>query len=121
MSEEQVIQVSREEVEQMKKEAKRMVALGESLEKLLKNKDFIRLIQDSYLKDEPVRLVGLLGDSSVNMNEKRDLQRNDIQERLIGIARLAEYFRNVTGMKSFALRQLQELDQLEDSDNISYN
>jgi hypothetical protein len=57
------------------KEAEDLVSLGKSLERLEKNKDFKKVIQEQYLHNEAVRLVHLKSDG--NMQDPR------VQERLV--------------------------------------
>ena len=64
-----------DELELSIKEAEELVTLGVSLERLTKNKDFKRVIQEQYLHNEAVRLVHLKSDG--NMQDAR------VQERLV--------------------------------------
>ncbi|WP_289100986.1 hypothetical protein [uncultured Marinobacter sp.] len=53
------------ELEMNIKEAKELVELGKSLERLEKNRDFKKVIQEHYLNKEAVRLVHAKGDAAM--------------------------------------------------------
>lgn len=61
-----------EEIEVNITEAKRIVALGESLRRLENNRDFKRVFIDEYLNKEAVRLVHLKADPNM---QNEDAQR----------------------------------------------
>lgn len=64
-----------QELELSIKEAKKMVELGNSLERLTKNRDFKKVINEAYLEKEAVRLVHLKGDA--NMQGEREQKNID--------------------------------------------
>ena len=67
---------------------------AESLNRLFDDKDFQKVIVEGYLKEEALRLTGLLGHDHIR---KQNL-RPEIMERLIAISNLQDYFRTVYDM-----------------------
>lgn len=70
-------------------EAKVLIELGKSLDRLRLNKDFKTVIDQGYFKDEPVRLVSLLADPG----SQRPEQQQDIRRQMDAISHLQAYFR----------------------------
>ena len=101
-----------EQANAIRKSCREKIALAESLDALYANKHF-KMFMDEYLEKEPVRLVHLLGDASINLGDRKEALRNDIQERMIGIARMKEYMRNVYRMAEQAQKTLEDLDKAE--------
>lgn len=67
------------ELEDNMKELQEMVDLGNSLEKLLKNRDFKKVIEKEYLREEAIRLVHLKADANMQneQGQKRVLRDLD--------------------------------------------
>ena len=78
--------------------AKEQVALGNSVTRLMKNKDFKRVILDGLFKNEAVRLVLLKGDPSMqsDQDQKGLLQQMDA----IGSLRQYLYATEVLGKRA---------------------
>lgn len=66
MSEDQI-----HEIEMNITEAKKLVALGNCLDRLLSNRDFKKVIREEYLEKEAVRLVHLKGDPNMQSPESQ--------------------------------------------------
>ena len=111
--EEKIVGLTVEELHQRREELKKFSARAEALTRLQNNADFKLVITDGYMEDEAIRLVHLLGDARFNSDDKKAAYREDFQERMIGIARLSEYFRSVFQMSSQAQRELDGLNQAE--------
>ena len=111
--EEKIVGLTVEELHQRREELKKFGARAEALTRLQNNADFKLVITDGYMEDEAIRLVHLLGDTRFNSDDKKAIYREDFQERMIGIARLSEYFRNIFQMSSQAQRELDGLNQAE--------
>ena len=47
------------------------------------------------------------------MSEKRDIHRKEINERMIGVARFAEYLRHIQFLASKAEQTLEDLNKAE--------
>ena len=88
-------------------EADRNIARAEALSRLLLNPDFQELIQTAYIKEEPVRLVSLLGDiggsyrwvpekDAMSMPPQNFVQmQKNIQDDLHAVGALQSFFRVV--------------------------
>lgn len=83
MSEQQI-----HEIEINIEQAKSFVGMGESLEKLFRNRDFKKIVMDGYFKDEAIRLVHLKGDPSMQKPELQEAILRDID----AISALHSYF-----------------------------
>ena len=111
--EEKIVGLTVEELHQRREELKKFSAKAEALTRLQNNADFKLVITDRYMEDEAIRLVHLLGDARFNSDDKKAAYREDFQERMIGIARLSEYFRSIFQLSSQAQRELDGLNQAE--------
>ena len=111
--EEKIVGLTVEELHQRREELKEFSAKAEALTRLQNNADFKLVITDGYMEDEAIRLVHLLGDARFNSDDKKAAYREDFQERMIGIARLSEYFRSIFQLSGQAQRELDGLNQAE--------
>ena len=116
--EEKIVGLTVEELHQRREELKEFIARAEALTRLQNNADFKLVITDGYMEDEAIRLVHLLGDARFNSDDKKAAYREDFQERMIGIARLSEYFRSIFQLSGQAQR---ELDGLNEAETEFYN
>jgi hypothetical protein len=71
--------------------AKELLKDTEALDRLYKNKDFIRLIEKKYLQEEPVRLTHLLADPVFST----DAMRNGVIKQLDGVAQFLGFLRGI--------------------------
>ena len=76
------------EIELSISEAKKLVDLGNSLERLRNNVDFKKVIQSGYFEQEAIRLVHLRAD---NLFQTEDRQRM-INKQMDSIGMLVQYF-----------------------------
>lgn len=113
-SQEQSYSYSPEEKEALIKECKKKIELESILNKLELNPEFKKFM-DSYVKDEPVRLVGLLGEPTITMRSNGELIRKDIEEQMIGIARFSAYLRLVRITADQARKTIEDLENQEAS------
>ena len=111
--EEKIVGLTVEELHQRREELKKFSARAEALTRLQNNADFKLVVTDGYMEDEAIRLVHLLGDARFNSDDKKAAYREDFQERMIGIARLSEYFRSIFQLSGQAQRELDGLNQAE--------
>lgn len=88
-------------------QAKAIIELGQSLDRLQTNKDFVKLINEGYLKDEAVRLVGLKADSNLQSPE----HQKRIDDGIMGIAQLKHHLRFVSQMASQARQDLTDYEE----------
>lgn len=99
-----------DEAQEIRENCKKQIALADALTRLHDNPDFKMVFIDHYMEKEPARLVHLLGDASVNMGDKKDAIREDVKERMIGIARFAEFIRSVYALANMAENTLHDLN-----------
>jgi len=83
------------EIEMNIKQAREIVDLNKSLERLEKNKDFKKLIQGEYLHNEAVRLVHLKSDSNMQHADKQ----RDVTRDIDAIGSFAQFL-NMIGFKA---------------------
>ena len=104
--------ITPEQANAIRKECGEHISRRNLLNRLEQNPDF-QAFMKVYLEYEPIRLVHLYGEPSMNLNEKRELHREEIHERLVGIARFAEFLRGIRMIAQQAEKQLQDLDKAE--------
>lgn len=104
-----------EEANRIRVAAQEAVAEADALERLQSNPDFQLVIQKRYFEQEPQRLVALLGDYNLNAEsmDKRNINREEIQECMIGIARLRTFMRSVYSRADQAQKMLEDLQKSE--------
>ena len=107
--------MTREELDQVKQAATHFIEMNEAYQRLLTNADFNKIV-DNYTKEEPVRLVHLLADASLNMSDKHQQHRQEINETLLGIARFTAYLRHIPLLADRARNQLEDLNDVEITD-----
>lgn len=105
------VELTVQEAEQLRSNCKKQIELQESLIRLMNNSDFKKVFLENYTKEEPSRIVALLAESSFNMVEpnRKKMYREDLEERLIGIARFSEYLRQISSIAEKAKATLDEL------------
>jgi len=67
-----------QEIEVNMRELQEMIDLGKSLERLLKNRDFKRVIEKEYLREEAIRLVQLKADYNMQSEQGQKRVLRDI-------------------------------------------
>jgi hypothetical protein len=94
-----------QEIELSIQEAKKAVAFGEALDRLLRNKDFQTVIDEGYMTAEARRLTLLLGDPNLT-----DSQRDSVTVSLRAIGELHTFF---LARKSLAEQMQNAIEQAE--------
>jgi hypothetical protein len=97
-------------IEENIRQAKVIVGVGESLERLRENRDFKTVILDGYFKDEAVRLVHLK--ASPNM-QSPDMQKS-IVAQMDAIGSLSQYFTAVFQQASIASKAIASDEEARD-------
>ena len=110
MEQQETISVTREELSALKSHCEKQISLAQAMERLENNSDFKEVFTENYLKNEAYRLVGLLSDASINMGNEKDKHREEIEERMIGIARFQEYVRTVYLISDQAEKTLEDIE-----------
>lgn len=91
-----------EQLEVSLEEAKKTVALQQSLSRLTSNPDFKAVFLDRYFKDEPVRLVMLKADPEM----QEDKHQENINKQIDAIGAAWAYLRNINIMGNMAARAI---------------
>ncbi|MGV8863298.1 MAG: hypothetical protein ACOH2T_19290 [Pseudomonas sp.] len=86
-------------------EAKKTVALAESVRRLGKNADFKKVIINGYFKDEAARLVMLLAERMPAEDKQT------IQDSIEGIGQLYQYLLGVEQMGLQALKSIEDHEE----------
>ena len=92
-----------EQIEITIESAKKKIQTMEALNRLMDNKDFQRIIDEGYLKEEPVRLVYLK--AAPEMQE--DLMQKQVISAIDGIGQLRAYLSLLMTQGYSALRALE--------------
>lgn len=95
------------------RESKKLVDIGESLDRLYNNRDFKKVILEGFFEKEAVRLVHLKGDAN--------MQSADSQKSIVGqmdaIAALAQYFATVRFKANMAVKAIASDEEARDELN----
>ena len=86
--------------------AKESIADAQALDRLRKNADFKRLIEQRYFKDEAIRLVRLLGDST----QQDEMTQKNINLDMQAVSRLSDFFRTVYAKADWATQAIENND-----------
>lgn len=112
------IGITIEQAMEMKKDCQRKIDIADALTRLHDNPDFKLVFLDEYIESESTRLVNLLGDVSINNGDKKVVYREDIQERMIGIARFSEYIRNAYVLANIARKSIDDINEQISNSNV---
>lgn len=84
--------------------AKEAVEKSKSITRLVKNRDFKKIILDGYFEQEAIRLVMLKADGNFQTSEAQA----DIIKQMDGIGSLRSYLHTVTQLGAMSARALEE-------------
>lgn len=107
------MEVTIEQVNKMLEEDRKHIELADALGRLFENPDFKKVFLEDYLEREAIRQVGLLGDSTIGINKDKHILREDIQERMIGIARFKSHIRWIFMQGDTARNRTEQLLQAQ--------
>jgi hypothetical protein len=96
------------EVEMSIAEAKKLVDRRDAVKRLSKNRDFRKIIDDGYFKDEAARLTSITADP--NLKE----QREDIFVALQGISTFKQYLQTIITMGNMAEAEIMDNEEILD-------
>ena len=96
------------EIELSKKDAQKLVDIGKSVDRLLSNRDFKRVILEEFFQKEPVRLVGLLSDTEWQTPERQAELIADMK----AIGYLRQFLNTRAAMGDQALAAIEEMDEV---------
>jgi hypothetical protein len=89
-------------------EAKKMIEKKNLVEKLMRNREYRRIIEDGYFKEEAARLAGCSADPAMEQ------YRDDIFLGIQAISKLQQYMRTLVQMGNIAERDLNEHNEALD-------
>lgn len=89
-------------------QSKHAVELADALARLYDNKDFQKVFLEEYVEKDSCRLIQLMREPTMYLTDKQ-ANREDFHERMIGIARFAEFIRDVRNRGITAKDSLYEL------------
>jgi len=91
--------------------AKDDIAFGEALERLLKNRDFVKVVTTGYQREEAIRLVHLTADPGMQSPE----EQADIAAQISAVGRFSAWLRFQVGLTENARKALAEnTEELEE-------
>jgi len=96
-----------QEIELSMSEAKAVVDLGKSVERLRKNRDFKKVIEETYLREEAVRLVHLKSSPAMQRPEVQAGIDSDIK----AIGSFAQFLDTISAMAERAASELEDGEQ----------
>lgn len=99
-----------QEIELNISQAKKIVELGDCLERLRNNRDFKKVIQEGYFEQEAVRLVHLKSDISFQTPERQ----KSILTQIDSIGNLNQYFETVFHQARLASKAIEADEQTRD-------
>lgn len=99
-----------QEIEANIKQSKQIVELGNSLERLIHNQDFKKVIMDGYFKQEAIRLVHLKSDASMQKPETQ----SSINKQMDAIGSLNQYFQVISHQASLAVKAISADEEARD-------
>jgi len=97
-------------IEENIKQARKIVEVGEALERLKNNRDFKRVVIEGYFEQEAIRLVHLKTDPSV---QTPDLQKS-ILAQIDAIGAVSQYFSTVLHKASIASKAISSDEEARD-------
>ncbi|SUA63326.1 Uncharacterised protein [Oligella urethralis] len=100
-----------QEIELTIDRAKEMIKDGEAVERLLRNRDFKRLVVDGYFKDEAVRLAFLKSERQVLTDEKLE---KIVDSNLKSIGFFKQYLEFISHQALQAKAALKENEELRE-------
>ena len=103
-----------EQVYEERQKHQALIEKANKLERLQANPDFKELFMEDYCEKESQRLVSLFGDYAFNHDVNKERHREELNERMIGIARFQAYMRYLFMQAAMAEKTLYDLDHRDD-------
>ena len=91
-----------EQLELENKDLKKIVEFAECVKRLQTNKDFIKVVQEAYLKDEALQLVSLMSDPNHTSQDSRKY----IERALDGISHFQRFLEGSLRNGELAIEQI---------------
>jgi hypothetical protein len=106
-----------EEVELTIEEAKKHIKKRDQLRKLMANREFRQIIEEGYLKDEAIRLVGISADPSLEHRKDAIVGQiesiSNFRQYLSGILRMGDQMEDALRENEMLLDELREEETLQ--------
>lgn len=96
-----------------KEQCEKAIELMKRIKTLQNNQDFKKVIEECYLKEEPVRLTMLLADPSITMNKDGETVTKDIINMLKGIGSFNNFIEGSIRFGEMAQKQLMLIEEHE--------
>lgn len=109
MDTEHTYTITPEQANAIRENCREKITLSDRLKRLENNTDFKEFVK-YYTVDNAARLVGLLAERTFNLDDKKDMYRDDIKEQMIGIARFKEFCFVVHQLAVQAQKSLDDLN-----------
>lgn len=113
MIENEPMTLTSEQVNHIRLMSKEAIERADALKRLYNNSDFKLVFIKRYIEDESKRLVSLLANHTFNLGGKKSEHREEILERMIGIARFNMFVQEVENEASRATKNLEDLLEAE--------
>ena len=94
-----------QQLEDTIEECRKLVARGDVLRRLMNNPDFNSLIEEDYLREERIRLGGLVGSPNTGIKQE------DVITDLAGTAALQRYLSLVLHLANAGKDQIEQAEQ----------
>lgn len=99
-----------QELEENIQESKAVVEVGEALGRLIRNRDFKKVIIDGYFRDEAIRLVHLKSDPAFQTPERQQ----SILSQMDAIGVLSQYFNTLNHQAEQARKAIDAAVEMRD-------
>lgn len=97
-------------IEQNIEQAKKVIDFAQSLERLMGNRDFKRIVLEGYFQQEAIRLVHLKSDPNMQKAEAQE----SITNQMIAIGSLNQYFGVIFQQANMARKSLESDEEARD-------
>ena len=98
------------QIEQNIKHAKKLVDVGDSLERLIGNRDFKKVVLEGYFEQEAIRLVHLMSDPNMQSSESKA----SIETQMNSIGSFKQYLGVLKHKASMADKSIVSDEQMRD-------
>lgn len=98
------------QIEKQIKNAKRLVDMANSLDRLTKNRDFQKVVLEGYMENEAVRLVHAKGNPETQKPERQEA----ISKAIDGIANFVQYLNTINQLAVMAGKDVADSEAVLD-------
>jgi hypothetical protein len=105
----ETIELTHEQYEEAKDHFSTVIQRADAARRLAENDDFVALVMEGYLTDEPKRLAELIASGRLN-----DKVRDDCSRQLVSIGDFRGYMKNIIEQGNFARDEMISLEEARD-------